>query len=736
MQASLWQTRLKLKNSRTHRAWRRKIKRPPRFSFPLVGLIITLVSTVVQKYFPLTFLKISAVAVCTYIVFLFVYQEAILNSYEKKHADFHTVALYDTNGRFHGGTPAIKGHQTATEHKSFFIADVPETWWQVLVALEDEHLGTWLSWYGIDISAFPRIIYTWLKTREVVGGSSLMMQLIRNINHTAPNGNRWDNLQRKTTELLHTPILMSKLSQNNYRGLKQWLAMHVALVQGVSGTRLGGNTYGLGLTARIIFAKKPEDLNLAEQAILAAAFKWPILIAPQPTESIFARWEKLCDRAQQGINKAYRYAETLHTRATEELKQLRNRIVEQKILPPYGPAAFEAIYPHNEMERFRLLGHPTLRRNKMVSSEMQVANHELESVYGENWPQQLQAVHLLTDTVKQYQFKKAFEKKLQQINQDWRERLQIPLAQQLEQKTMLDQVGFALADAQGRLIHLYQNYQNLYTDHEHSIASLGKLPLAVLAGYLGDQVDRKTYCNHAFEHIHNANGDKGVTTCTPESLYTPRDVFSRSMNLPLIQRFNSVSEHDLTILRDQFGLTAPDKQIASRVALSLGMVTATLRELHSIIHLIATAIYQEKAHRLQPTIVKQVVEINSNTATQLPHPAQHLAPEVEQYFTAQNRAFLKEVLGHVVEAGTLKSLSNWTLPKSHKAVAWHIGKTGTATNSTGEILSKFIVGGLVLNGKLYTYVLFVGTPNPKIPLGVNIPTSALTPLIDMALRKL
>ncbi len=688
----------------------------------------------------------------------------IFEDYEIAHKRFHGTGVYDKTDNFLGiihpkldpqsaPTSSEVVNEEKEDHKSLYITDVPKGWWEVLKALEDRHIDNrWRSWAGIDIIALAQRGFYFLTEDDSKGASSLAMMLVRSMRHESADYKEpfKKKIKRKLTEIRHAPVLFHNLYPHD---LKRWLAMHVPLVNGTSGSKMGAALYGLGVTSRVVFGKSPEKLTLAEQALLAAAFKKPILLAPfndkKAKMAAQSRWEYLKGRAKKGVEIAY------PIKYSDIFKEIDNLKFPER---PYGPVRLKRLLPTDEIERFRILANPYKRSLEFVRGEMTQAIGELQERYGMNWREKVYALHLNTEVIENVIFKRQVEtvlKKLQKKLQK-EKRLKLNLLSDQDDPTPVAQVILALAGPDGRLLRYYSNSHNTVYSGEQTerqngryqpekesrqIASVGKLVAAVFLGAAGDDTNKATYCNKAITGIKNAGGKpKGVKNCRVRGAkYSPRQVFARSLNLPLINRLNKASETELEQLIKRFGLTRTDNTPLS-TALTLGYVTASPHTLHGIMHGIVTGIATGGHPKtLQPTLVREVQIISENGVQKRKMPPMN-NPDISgiAHYLAdyKSRSFVKTVLSGVLKSpGTLRALSDWT-PKKKRNVKWHIAKTGTSTSEKSLILDKYIVGGLVWRGKPYSYFVLVGTSEPSKPLGKRISGNHLSKLVRVMLKSL
>ncbi|WP_069470365.1 transglycosylase domain-containing protein [Candidatus Marithrix sp. Canyon 246] len=685
----------------------------------------------------------------------------VFEDYRIAHQRFHGTGVYDQTDKFLGIIPPQLDVESAEQdHKSLYVSEVPEAWWEVLKALEDRHIDDpSRSWGGIDVFALAQRSLGFLGGDDSKGASSLTMMLIRSMRHESanPNDSKLKKLRRKFTELLHAPILFKNLYPDD---LKIWLAMHVPLVNGTPGSKMGAALYGIGITARIVFGKAPKDLTVAEQAMLAAAFKKPILLAPLNDESAqklaIKRWEYLKARAKEGIKIAYPKA---NLQAVDELKFASQ---------PYSPVKVASLLPKDELKKFGILANPYRRSLFFVRGEMIQAIGELQEQYGMKWRDKVYAIHLNTNTIDNVKFKRRVEKTLKSIETSLKIEQRLALNLLPTKNAEVAQVVLALANADGKLLRYYSNSQDTIYSGEQSerkdgkyiidnetrqVASIAKLAAAVFLGAAGDNANKPNYCNKAINGVHNPGpygSPKGLKNCSVRfSNYSPKMVFGRSLNLPLINRLKTIKKQQLALLLNNFGLqfNVKDKTPLS-TAITLGLVSASPHTLHGIIHSITTGIIATPT-ALQPSIVQEVELITENgviVKRQMPTMNNPDLSGIADYFAKPNTIeFVKTVLSAGLKGGnmrgTLKSLQDWT-PEYNSEVELHIAKTGTSTlgktskNWISPILDKYIVGGIIWKGRLYSYLVLVGHSDPKKPLGKRISGNHLSPLVRVMLDSL
>ncbi len=726
-------------------------------------------------------------------------------AYEARHDRALGTALYDVKGRFLGILPGqldpLGDYDVDEDHKALRLHTVPQGWWRVLTALEDEHFGGWHSWGGIDFLAVVAGVTRFglnrlgLGSARGRGGSSLAMQLVRSINHIDPSRSR--TFARKLLELKDAPILYDALGT---AGFKRWLAMHVPLVTGTRNSRMGQPIYGLRAASLILYGKEPRDLNLAQQAVFAAAFKQPILVASdRDHRGLRARdiiWWKLKLRAALGILKTSRSNAPLVRRLmTRMAKRSREKPVPASGIAPIvsseeaaalepliGPvrvlalkrlggmpaptpqisADLEPLLPTDANKRFRVIANPTARALYFARPVLAQVIGELQDGFGRKWRAHADTVHLTVDIVRNARFVSAVRARLARYQRDIGAGISLPLIGKTGIKGERAQVVLAIADANARLVLFFQNAEDrVYAGDQwkrdahgrydpsrenRHIASLGKVLVAVHLA----QVDplTKRYCNTRYKRpflgtfVRNASAPRfGYATCRGAARVTPRQVFARSLNLPLIHRLSFRDEKPLRRLVKLFGFRRV-QDATLKEALPLGIVSGAPRTSHRMMHAVALGVSGVAGRAALPHIISRVriwsAERGFQTAKLRANPRDTL-PGYRRYFVNETaRKFLRTVLSAPVShpRGTFRALNDITR-RCNRQVGLHLAKTGTSTTYTGEIRDKFATGAVRLDGRFYSYFAMIGTGNPhRRTIGNDIRHPHLAGLLRLGLNRL
>ena len=140
------------------------------------------------------------------------------------------------------------------------FADLPEIVWRPLLAAED---ARFFDHMGLDGRSLARSMLANFKAKKVVqGGSTITQQLVKNRDLTPKR-----SMGRKLSEAVRALALEAEYDKEEI--LESYLN-HVYL-----GHVDGWAVHGYGAGARVYFSKPPEQLNLAEAALLAGIIQGP-----------------------------------------------------------------------------------------------------------------------------------------------------------------------------------------------------------------------------------------------------------------------------------------------------------------------------------------------------------------------------------------------------------------------------------------------------------------------------
>lgn len=141
------------------------------------------------------------------------------------------------------------------------VTRLPDHVWQPFVAIEDRNFR---SHFGVSLRGTVRALLRNLGAGEVrQGGSTITQQLAR-------------------TSFLSQQRTMSRKAQEALIAfwLEAWLTKDEILSRYLSNVYFGDNVYGLRAAARHYFSREPEELTVAQAAMLAGVVNAPSRLAP------------------------------------------------------------------------------------------------------------------------------------------------------------------------------------------------------------------------------------------------------------------------------------------------------------------------------------------------------------------------------------------------------------------------------------------------------------------------
>jgi penicillin-binding protein 1B len=151
------------------------------------------------------------------------------------------------------------------ERRLVTLNEVPALLLRAIIDVEDQHF---YEHRGIDVSGIVRALWVDLRRRQVVqGGSTLTQQLMKNFFLTDER-----SVKRKLTEALMALIVERRFSKQEI--LENYINEIYLGQRGAQGI------YGVWEASRFYFAKEPQELSVAEIAMLAGLIKAPNRYSP------------------------------------------------------------------------------------------------------------------------------------------------------------------------------------------------------------------------------------------------------------------------------------------------------------------------------------------------------------------------------------------------------------------------------------------------------------------------
>ncbi len=158
------------------------------------------------------------------------------------------------------------GVQTKKQVREWLRFDqIPAPVWQAIIAIEDQHF---LDHHGLDPRGIARAIWVNLKSMRLAqGGSTITQQLVKNL-----MARRTKNIAQKINEVFLAMLLEMKYDKEEI--LERYLN-EVYLGQ------IGNlEIHGVAEGAKHFFAKRLDDLNLGEIALMAGLIRGPGFYSP------------------------------------------------------------------------------------------------------------------------------------------------------------------------------------------------------------------------------------------------------------------------------------------------------------------------------------------------------------------------------------------------------------------------------------------------------------------------
>jgi penicillin-binding protein 1A len=199
--------------------------------------------------------------------------------------------------------------------ESISLEDVSPHFIAALIATEDKRFQ---DHAGIDPQAFPSIGWDYLRGKEVRGGSTISMQLARNLFSEI---GRKRSVKRKLREIA-TAIRLEKTYTK-----EEILELYLNTVN------IYGNCYGVETAAKRLFGKSATDLNWEEAALMVGLLKGQGTYHPR-------RREKLAFQRRNTVLNLLEEQEKIDKKTVDSLKQIPIQLIkpgdkEDDRLAPY-----------------------------------------------------------------------------------------------------------------------------------------------------------------------------------------------------------------------------------------------------------------------------------------------------------------------------------------------------------------------------------------------------------------
>jgi membrane peptidoglycan carboxypeptidase len=716
---------------------------------------------IVLRFFPKLNRNIQLIIIILFIpvllIFVFLYgmyfylsssvDNNILDFYVDLHKYRTAIAIRDRDNNLIGTIPNPLPppnkdlNSENTREGVLYVEDIPPIFWDFLMAREDRYLDFKNSEPKFWDLIFKKRSYKGINLMSIIhrvsqsqgGGSSLINLIIKNIYGQRYFKNKYGDtflgkFIRKFYEFQGARHLFPYLATNEGIEFKRWISMHVPLLVAQ------GDVYGIQAFSATIFGKKPTKLTKGEQAILAAAYLhnarfMPLSPNKKSTDSQKSidrkkRWIKIIKSAKEVVRYVYqeKYSDTYEA----IIEELRNFKYPNKPHVPYSFRISDKSF--NEKEAY---GNLKKRAEIVIPGVRNLIRSQVEVFY-KTLPNNviLTQAKITLPVAKNYFFKRRIDKVLKELQRKISFNKNIVLIPSKESKNINQkqaQIRIVVAKLNGEIIRYYRRGNFLEENNDYfkdgryrasrPMASIAKIPAAVILGYLGDQPNSRIYCNKKYKkdgkRFKNASGphEYGVKNCK-KGMYTPTETFAASRNLPLhyaLSEKHKLSKTDLIQLYKAFGIYTQTSQELLVNGLSFGFAETTPMQTHRIIHELTAILYNDNVAK-EPFFIasfkisKRNLKTNDSKIISVPYVTQKNI-NIDRYLKKDSaKTFVKTVLSAPIyfKTGTLRSF------QMIKNVKFLLAKSGTHTTINGNIKDKWVVGSMIVNGKIYTFSVLVG----------------------------
>jgi len=208
----------------------------------------------------------------------------------RNYAPSETTYIYDVNGKL------LSSLHGEANRRVVSLNEISPHLKRAVMAIEDSYFH---QHHGVNPGAIARaFLANWEQGRTVEGGSTLTMQLVKNL---------FLNPQRAFSRKVAESVLAMRVEQIFTKD--QILEMYLNQVY------WGHNTYGVQTAAQSYFGKPASQLNLAESAMMAGLIQAPETLSP------FASYEKAKQRQKEVINRMLDLNWITPAEAAQALKQ-------------------------------------------------------------------------------------------------------------------------------------------------------------------------------------------------------------------------------------------------------------------------------------------------------------------------------------------------------------------------------------------------------------------------------
>lgn len=469
-------------------------------------------------------------------------------------------------------------------------------------------------------------------------------------------------------------------ASNKGAEFKRWVAIHGNL----RGFR--GDVAGLRATADVVFNKKPEQLNNAEQALMAVA---------QLNSRALLETSYLAAIKDKAINISRElYAQTQPALATNIEQDLLKLNLRQSNQSNLSQRSVTSLGNFTDLVTRRLVTEYAATGNQRIITDAQISLPVSDNE----------------------QLKQGIITRLKNLQKRCTDcGLNYQLGADVAQGGA--NIEIAVADQEGQIVRYFKRGEV----GERAIGALSSIPASVVLATLGNLPNAR-FCNQTYRNLASSVREfpQGLVNC--ETLDAPGHSLSFQQaiqvraSLPLFYALRKqANAEQLQALYSNFGLTdlrtkAGDASHAEQLAyeMSYGVVQSTPLHLLDIIHQLGDVLYG----RAQS---KAILAISQFLVTDLEAEKRYLEfnktnSDIKvsgNYLRTQNaKASLRKMLNYDTDSkdAALKSLRNL------KNVRFLLTKTGQSYTKLQTLRDHWLVASVLIRGRRYSVSAFVGSP--------------------------
>jgi hypothetical protein len=647
--------------------------------------------------------------------------------------------IFDAEGRLAGsvGDPDSGLDLDAQRDLAFLplTSSPPSTFVAGLKALEDRNFDRtgWRAWCGIDV---PSMVWRWIASRGVAGGSGVVQQYTRLLKPEWGNEKGlFDKVLRKFRELGASCSVWSSYAEGG--GADAILSDYASMAPMLQG---GGTLRGLAGASHITFGVEPAELSDAQQLLFAAAVRLPLrLLQPGDVDVACTKVYPKAGAAFEAALAAAHPARVNQCRIIARATGVAPKVLQgehlQAALADLQAMQRSGVHVASVFQRVpaaKLLNLTSRTAAMLPATVTKMLVNEVEMLPAFEWGQRL---NLTFDVDAQRKLAFDFHTALRFVERKGKSALCVPLAKTeplasgftrvcgngVADGTSADVIAVKVRLRDGALGGVYSS-PSIMLDAPLSAGSLAKLVIVLAAAQAGIDPESR-WCPRQImdgsRQLRRVGVDPGGYTdaqCARGGKYSVRlvDAIARSDNLAAADVARYLGETRLLAALTVLGFS-PEAGVAPWFSTSFGTLPATPRSLLAAWRALVASAYGVELVGSAPRVLAATTADSLIARPFLRLPA--LSPAAIESL----RRLLEAPVA--AERGTLGFVAD----------AVTAGKTGT-TNSTSIDAN----GRRTVHAKLaLTYqasqgvvnLLVISAPSSGIPLALHdLPASALAPV--------